>query len=223
MQRLALVLILALAPVVVAALSLGAYLNYGSIRQSYLDMVGSRLDTVARRVASDAETALSLGLPLAGQQTLNRLLERERSADSLILSIDVIDTTGSILHSSDPDRVGKKEVADTAVSEDHTVAIQNAFDAAEGRVVVRASKAGLDQALADMARPIWRTALAAIVAALVLSAAAVILGLRLLRARVTQTEAAGGHAVPRGTRAAIAEVDDAHRAIADRLASSRAV
>ncbi|MEW5422384.1 hypothetical protein [Amorphus sp. 3PC139-8] len=223
MQRLALVLILALAPVVVAALALGAYLNYGSIRQSYLDMVGSRLDTVARRVASDAETALSLGLPLAGQQTLARLLERERAADSLILSIDVVDPANKILHSSDPDRIGTTETPDASVSEDHSVAIRNAFETVEGQVVVRASKPGLDRTLAEMARPIWQTAIVAIVVALILSALAVILGLRLLRARVTQTEAAADGLVPRGSRAAIVEVDAAHRAIADRLAGSRAV
>jgi hypothetical protein len=210
----------ALTPVVLAAVALGAYLNYGSIRQSYLDMVGARLETVARRIGSDAEAALSIGIPLAGQATLPRLLQRERDADSILMSIDVTDTSGAVLYSSDPDRVGTTEIADPEVSEDRTADITNAFETSAGTVVVRASRSVLNQELDTLAQGIQRMAVFAMVAALIGSFAAVLLGLRVLWARVSRTAQTGdGAVVPRETVATFRMVDDAHRAIARQLAS----
>ncbi|MGX1308547.1 hypothetical protein AB7M35_003305 [Amorphus suaedae] len=221
MRRLAFVLMVALTPVVLAAVALGAYLNYGSIRQSYLDMVGSRLETVARRIGSDAEAALSIGIPLAGQATLPRLLQREREADPILLSIDVTDTSGAILYSSDPERVGKRETADSAVSEDRFAEIENAFATSAGTVAVRASRAALNQELDTLAESIQRTALIAMVAALVGSFAAVLLGLRVLWTRVSRTaQTTDGAVVPRETVATFRMVDEAHRAIARQLAGA---
>ncbi|MGX1099742.1 hypothetical protein [Amorphus sp. MBR-141] len=221
MRRLAFVLMVALTPVVLAAVALGAYLNYGSIRQSYLDMVGARLETVARRIGSDAEAALSIGIPLAGQATLPRLLQREREADSILLSIDVTDTSDAILYSSDPDRVGTREAPDPAVSESRAADIENAFATSAGTVVVRASRAALNRELDTLAAGIQQTALIAMVAALLGSFAAVLLGLRVLWARVSRTAQTGaGAVVPRETVATFRMVDDAHRAIARHLASA---
>lgn len=221
MRRLAFVLMVALTPVVLAAVALGAYLNYGSIRQSYLDMVGARLETVARRISADAEAALSIGIPLAGQETLPRVLQREREADSILLSIDVTDTLGVVLYSSDPGRVGTTEAVDPALSEDRTAEIQNAFDTSAGTVVVRASRAVLNQELDTLADGIRRTALFAMLAALAGSFAAVLLGLRVLWTRVSRTAQTGdGAVVPRETVATFRMVDEAHRAIARQLAGT---
>lgn len=218
MRRLAFVLMVALTPVVLAAVALGAYLNYGSIRQSYLDMVGARLETVARRIGSDAEAALSIGIPLAGQATLPRILQREREADSILLSIDVTDVSGAILHSSDPERVGKTEVVDLDTSEDRSADIQNAFETSAGTVVVRASRAILNQELGTLADGIQRTAMFAMIAALIGSFAAVLLGLRVLWTRVSRTaQTDDGAVVPRETVATFRMVDEAHRAIARQL------
>tara|TARA_R110002020_G_scaffold57582_5_gene158288 strand:- start:1186 stop:1872 length:687 start_codon:yes stop_codon:yes gene_type:complete len=219
MRRLAFVLMVALTPVVLAAVALGAYLNYGSIRQSYLDMVGARLETVARRIGSDAEAALSIGIPLAGQATMQRLLHREREADDILLSIDVTDMSGSILYSSDPERVGRIETTNADISEDRSVNIQNAFETSAGTVVVRASRKILDRELGTLADGIQRTALFAMLAALIGSFAAVLLGLRVLWTRVSRTaQTDDGAVVPRETVATFRMVDEAHRVIARQLA-----
>jgi len=223
MRRLALVLMVALTPVVLAAVALGAYLNYGSIRQSYLDMVGDRLETVARRVASDSESALSIGIPLAGQATLSRLLQREREADLVLSSIDVVDATDTILFSSDKSRIGMKETTDPELTLDRSAAIQNAFETTEGTVVVRASRAVLDSELQELADGIEHVAIYAMLAALFGSFAAVLLGLRVLWARVSNTaETAGGQIVPKETVATFRMVDDAHRSIARQLGVAEA-
>lgn len=218
MRRLAFVLMVALTPVVLAAVALGAYLNYGSIRQSYFDMVGDRLETVARRVANDSEAALSIGIPLAGQATLPRLLQREREADQTLASIDVVDASNTVLYSSDETRVGSKETSDPDVTLDRSAEIQNAFETSEGTVVVRASRAVLDEELAELAGGIETVAIYAMIGALVGSFAAVLLGLRVLWGRVSSTaESAGGEIVPRETVATFRMVDEAHRSIARQL------
>ncbi|MEO1105455.1 MAG: hypothetical protein AAFW98_17255, partial [Pseudomonadota bacterium] len=108
MRALTTTLLAAMLPLVAATLVLGAYLNYASVRTNALEIFGDRLETAARRVAGDAQTALSLGLSLPGQSALARNLAREASADAVIGTIDVVDASGVVVFSNDLARVGKE-------------------------------------------------------------------------------------------------------------------
>lgn len=216
------ILMLVLSPVLLAALALGAYLNYGSLRRSYEDMIGSRMETVAARIASDAETALSLGLPLAGQTTLPHLLVREEETDPVLLSIDVVEPSGKILFSSDESRVGQIDHRDPIIAKASAAAIRSTFDTTEGQVVVRASQAVIQGNLSELSRRIVWTAVAVAVVALLLALAAVWFGLNWFGRRVAETEkTAGGVDVPVEASGSIAAIDEAHRAIEAQLAGPR--
>lgn len=227
MNKLIVTLLAVLIPLTAAALALGAYLNYASVRTSYMDLLGARLETVARRVASDAQVALSMGMPLAGQDALGRLLEREKAADAVIVSVDVVGSTGTVLFSSDGDRVGETYSPQSAEVLARTASIVSAFETAEGTVVVRASRATIDGALNQVATAIFTAAVIALVFAVLAIVAGVILTVRALTQRLTggtQSEASatagesGANLIPAQLRQTFGSVDEAHTAIAARLA-----
>ncbi len=190
MGRLAAILLSTVLPVTVAAIAFGAYLCFGSARMSYLGLIDSRLTEIASRIDATAEKSLSLGIPLAGQQTLNGVLARERAADPDLLSIDVADGAGTILFSSMPARVGTAFEADPAEARVRRARIDNPFGLDEGDVMVRASQAAIDRNLDSLARDVFTTAAAACAVALVLAVLAILLPLRRLYAHALD---AAGH------------------------------
>lgn len=227
MIKLIVTLLAVLIPLTAAALALGAYLNFASVRTSYVDLLGARLETVARRVASDAQVALSMGLPLAGQDALPRLLEREKAADEVILSVDVLSSTGGVLFSSDADRVGETYTPHPAEVFARTGSIVSAFETAEGTVVVRASRAMIDGALSKVGTAIFTAAAIALVFAIIAIVAGVVFTVRALTQRLTGASdgaavatvgEAGASLIPPQLRQTFASVDEAHASIAARLA-----
>ncbi|MCF3935669.1 hypothetical protein L1787_19940 [Acuticoccus sp. M5D2P5] len=223
MRRLGLTLLLVLLPLIAASLLLGGYLNYASVRNTYLEMVGHRMETVARRIASDAQMALSMGLPLAGQDALERALVRESEADPDLASVDVVSSTGRILFSSDESRRGIDDAPDRAIAERRTVPIISAFETAEGTVVVRARRSAIDAALTRLEGTIGVAVGLALAIAALAVALVVLLAVRILYRRLTERgETSAGRAVPAEMLAVVDEVDEAHRAIAARLAATGA-
>ncbi|MEM7695970.1 MAG: hypothetical protein AAF318_16095 [Pseudomonadota bacterium] len=181
MRALTLTLFVTLIPLIAAALFLGAALNYASVRATYMELTGERLGTVARRIAADAQTALSLGLPLRGQEALDRALLREGEADARLGTLSVADGTGRILFSSDPALVGTRATAPAGPLE-RVAPIQSAFGTTEGRVIVAADAEALDGVLSDLVD----TILGAAWVAVVLGAVAVAAGLGLAWWRLGQ-------------------------------------
>lgn len=216
MRTLGPTLLLVLVPLLAAALALGAYLNYASVRNTYLEMVEARQASVARRIAEDAEVALSMGLPLPGQDALRRSLVREREADPLIASVDVLSATGRVLFSSDPARAGDRIEGGASLLREAPVS--SPFGTVEGRVVVRADGAAIEARLAELGRRIAWTAGIVFVIGTLAVAAVVLYSVSLLGRRVlAQGETAGGERVPAEALTAIAAVDEAHRRLAARL------
>ncbi len=217
MRRLSLTVLLVLAPLMAASLALGAYLNYASVRNTYVTMVGERMEVVARRIAGDAQVALGFGLPLAGQDALSRTLAREAEADPVILSVDVVASSGEVLFSSDAARVGLVDLAAAdAEAERRSATILSAFETTEGTVVVRGSRAIIAAALADLARPIRTAALVAFAAGLALIAAIVALNTRSLVGRLQRVATQHGREMPEEVVPVFARIDAEHRAIAAR-------
>src|SRR5690349_5953621 len=84
------------------AVALAAYLNFSGVRTAYLDLTRARMDMIANAVGMDIVAANSLGISLPEQATLPELLSRQSGTDPSVRSIDVADSEGRILFSSDP-------------------------------------------------------------------------------------------------------------------------
>jgi hypothetical protein len=222
MRALGPTLLLVLLPLLAAAVALGAYLNYASVRNSYLSMVSERHETVATRIARDAEVAMSMGLPLAGQDALVRSLAREREVDPLIASVDVVALSGRVLHSSDADRAGGAISGETEAMR-VAAPVQTAFDTVEGQVVVRADRMAIEANLSELASGILRTAIIVFLAAAALVTAAVVLAVRALEQRLSRRgTAVSGETIPSELLPVIGEIDRAHAGVGDRLTSGGA-
>lgn len=102
MIRLAIRTLPVFAVIIGFAMILAAFHNFSGVRTAYLDLIRSRMAMTAGSIANDIATANSLGIRLTEQTTLPDLLARQSSGDPLLLSIDVADSEGGILFSSDP-------------------------------------------------------------------------------------------------------------------------
>lgn len=218
MRALTLTLLSALLPLVAAALCLGGYLNFASVRANYLELVDDRLAAAARRISSDAHTALSLGLPLAGQVALGRSLEREAAADPVIGRMDVVGASGTVLFSSDPAEVGRPFDFGDSQMVVRQAPIVSMFGTIDGAVLATASRARVDAELGRVGRVIaMATAMAVLIGALAI-AGLVAISVRALGARLTAHRAtSGGRLVPADMAATLDTIEAAHRPLADRL------
>jgi hypothetical protein len=145
MIRLAIRTLPVFAVIIGFAMILAAFLNFSGVRTAYLDLIRSRMAMTAGSIANDIATANSLGIRLTEQTTLPDLLARQSSGDPLLLSIDVADSEGDILFSSDPARTGQRDtVAGDGGAFRHRQDVANDFGAPVGAVVVRLDKAAID-------------------------------------------------------------------------------
>ncbi len=175
LQRLSLVLLFAIAAVVAAALALGAYLNYGSVKAAYLTQVQSRLQAIGAGIVDDIEISLSFGIPLAGQDTLGSRLQRELAVDPAIQAIDILSTQGTILHSSDPARVGQDLPMIDARVVHLDVPIENDFGGEAGSVRIIADMSVLDANLDSTAEAVRNAAIYALLGSLGMAVVSLVL------------------------------------------------
>lgn len=158
------------------AIGMATFLNYFKYKATVSETVKSRVLVVTNPIESSVQASLALGLNFAELGILNSLLERQKSSDSLITGIDVYDTSGKILYSTDAPRIGqaaspewieaarlmgKKE--EWAVEEPGQLvtgtALKNNFDLVVGFLAVRYSRAYVDAATGRVARKLMMTAL----------------------------------------------------------------
>jgi len=217
LQRLSLVLLFSVAAVVAAALALGAYLNYGSVRAAYLGQIDSRLRAIGSGIIGDIETSISFGIPLSGQETLTDVLERQRVNDPVLAAIDVLGPTGTILHSSDPARQGKDIPLNATQGLRLVMPINNDFGAEVGSLRMVADPTILERNLETTATTVLHAAIAALVAAMVLALIAVALLLLGARRNARQAEDVAEGADAQGQGWALAETESQHREIAEYL------
>lgn len=219
LRTLSFTLLAVLVPLLAAALGLGAYLNFASVRTSYLGLVGERMEAVSRRIAADAHTALSLGLPLGGQTALERTLAREKEADPGIGAIDVTGSSGTILFSTDPARIGTAVDADPDDPLVRAALIATVFGTVEGDVYTHASRPYVTAQIDRVFGEIVRVALITFCAATLAIAALVILGVRALGRRLTAlSPTARGRMVPAEMAPVVDAVDRMHDSLKQRMA-----
>lgn len=83
------------------AVGMAGLLNYFKYRSTANRIVTERLVVTGKAVESSIQSALELGLQFADIATLPGTLDRERATDELIEGIDVFDTDGKMLYSTD--------------------------------------------------------------------------------------------------------------------------
>lgn len=145
------------------ALGMATFLNYFKYKATVNDTVRSRVLVVSGPIEQSVQASLAIGLNFADLGILNALLERQKSSDTLIQGIDVFDTAGKILYSTEAARVGKP-VTDAWLNATRSLnkrdewsveessqlvtgsALRNNFDLNVGFLAVRYSKAYVDAA-----------------------------------------------------------------------------
>lgn len=88
------------------AIGMATFLNYFKYKSTLRQTVNTRMLEIGRGIQTSVHSSLSLGMDFTELGTLTSLLEREKAADPLILTISVFDTSGRVLYSTDRSRLG---------------------------------------------------------------------------------------------------------------------
>lgn len=83
------------------AVGMAGLLNYFKYQATASRIIEQRLTFTGKSIENSIQSSLSLGLQFADLTTLPAMLERERETDDLILGIDIFDTEGRPLYSTD--------------------------------------------------------------------------------------------------------------------------
>lgn len=83
------------------AVGMAGLLNYFKYRTTANRLVTDRLVVTGRSVENSIQSSLALGLQFSDIGTLPGILDREQATDSLIQGIDIFDTDGKLLYSTD--------------------------------------------------------------------------------------------------------------------------
>src|SRR4051812_49123362 len=90
------------------AVGMAAFLNYFKYKSTIASIVKSRVLVVGRGIENSVQASLQLGMQFSELQQLPQLMTREKSSDRLVRGIDVFDSSGQILYSTEGSRVGQK-------------------------------------------------------------------------------------------------------------------
>lgn len=191
------------------AVGMATLLNYFKYRSTADRIVNGRLVVIGKGIENSIQASLSLGISFSDLGTLTGLMERERAADDLILEINVFDTDGKPLYSTDARRLGEtvpaswlaaarragdadwfaQEGSDNAVG----IPIKNSFGLTVGYLALRYSRDKINGAAYVVAKRLALSALGAFGGAAALGSLALILAMRRLERDIGMVEAALQH------------------------------
>lgn len=83
------------------AVGMAGFLNFFKFRSNADNIIKERLVVTGTSIENSIQSSLALGLQFSDLGTLPGTLERERATDDLILSIEIFDTEGKPLYSTD--------------------------------------------------------------------------------------------------------------------------
>lgn len=191
------------------AVGMSAFLNYFKYKSTIGGIVKSRVLVIGRGIENSVQASLQLGMQFTELGTLTQLLQRERSADRVIRGIDVFDSSGQVIYSSDRNRVGQKvpeswisaaerskttewaaEAADDYVA---GISVKNSFDLTVGFLALRYSREEVERAATLAGREILTAAVAAFLGIAVVAPLALIIVIRRFERDLASLEAAAGH------------------------------
>lgn len=157
------------------AIGMAAFLNYFKYKSTISDILRSRVVLVGQGIEDSVQASLQLGMQFAELSQLPPLLQRERGSDRLIRGIDVFDTNGQILYSTEAARVGTraptswvaathaargpKWAAEGAQEHAAGLVVRNAFDLVVGYIGLRYARDEVERAAAAAGRQILLAAL----------------------------------------------------------------
>jgi len=214
------------------ATGMATFLNYYKYKSTFAQIVKSRLLVIGYGIENSVQTSLGLGMGFSELGALPDLMEREKAADKLITGIDVFDSAGKMLYSTDPARVGKaapeRWVANATgigakgkewQAEDERefvagISLKNNFDLTVGYLALRYTRDHVDANVEKMG---WRLLLIGAVTFACASAFAALILMLILRRYERDMQAigeriAGGgeaQAVPEAFRPPVEELRDA--------------
>ncbi len=90
------------------AVGMAGLLNYFKYRATAERLLEQRLVFIGKSIENSIQSSLVLGLQFADIGTLPEVLKRESDGDDLILGIDIFDTEGALLYSTDRLRMSRK-------------------------------------------------------------------------------------------------------------------
>jgi hypothetical protein len=170
------------------AVGMAGLLNFFKYRSNAERIITERLVVTGTSIENSIQSSLALGLQFSDLGTLPGTLERERATDDLILSIEVFDTEGRPLYSTDRLRQARN-VSDAWLSaarlaagadwfvKDGTesaagIAIQNSFGLTIGYLALRYSEQQVASSTRAVARELALSTFAVFLVAAALSSLA---------------------------------------------------
>lgn len=188
------------------AVGMAGLLNFFKYRNTANRLVSERLMVTGKAVENSIQSSMALGLQFSDIGTLPGTLDRERATDPLILGIDIFDTEGRLLYSTDRLRasrpmpqawlaVAKKSgQEDWFVEDDQEAAagmsVDNNFGLSIGLLAVRYSGDRVREATYAVGREIALSSLVVFAASSLLASLAVLAVTRRLGRDVLDVEAA---------------------------------
>ena len=196
------------------AVGMSAFLNYFKYKSTISGIVKSRVLLVGGGIENSVQASLMVGMQFNEIGALPEMLRREQLSDPLLRGIDVYDTTGVVVYSSDRSRINQKvpdawlRAADRSkttewsseAAEDYVagISVKNSFDLTVGYVALRYARDEVDRAAAKAGAEILAAALTAFAGVAVLAPIALIIVIRRFERDLRSLEAAAGHLEDKG-------------------------
>jgi hypothetical protein len=191
------------------AVGMAAFLNYFKYKSTISNIVKSRVLVVGRGIENSVQASLQLGMQFSELAQLPQLMQREKSSDRLVRGIDVFDSSGQVLYSTDRPRVGQKvpgpwisaaqRSKSTEWGTDETdefvagISLKNAFDLTVGYLAMRYSRDEVETAAAKAGREIALAALLSFLGIAIVAPLALIVVIRRFERDLRTLEAAASH------------------------------
>jgi hypothetical protein len=172
------------------AVGMAGFLNFFKYRSNAERIIKERLVVTGASIENSIQSSLALGLQFSDLGTLPGMLERERATDDLILSIEVFDTDGKPLYSTDRLRAtrdvpapwiaaarqgaGKDWFVKSGNESAAGIAIENNFGLIIGYLALRYSEEQVSQATTAVVRQLALSAFAVFVTAATLASLALV-------------------------------------------------
>jgi hypothetical protein len=217
------------------AVGMAAFLNYFKYKSTISGIAKTRAVLVGRGIENTVQASLAIGMQFAELDTLTALIQRERTSDRLVRGIDVIDTAGIILYSTENPRVGQRVPDDWLTAAEHAkgtewgvespeghmagISVKNAFNLTVGYIAMRYASDDVERAAASAGRGILIAAIGAFAGLAIVAPLLLILVIRRFERDLATLEAAAGHIddseeAPAGS-AFESAISDLRRSLAD--------